>query len=209
MAAYDSVDLLARLRKQIRRPTADETLTDAQAYEALTDGQQALYEDVMVRAPEIMVGAPAAMTTADSKVFVFGTDANGDAIVPMGKVGIYTSLALVPDYPWSEGEDYLNEGSQIRIPNNTTFSGTLYWRGVVSPAPISAASAPTFKPASDRLLIVYWAAASYAGWGDLRDPTSYRSLYTEGLGRLLLRLKTQFKAGPAYSLSGLQIRMGS
>lgn len=198
MASYDSADLLARLRKLVRRPTADESLTDAQAYEALTDGQQALYEDVMTRAPYALIGAPTAMTTADNKAFTFGTDSNGDAIVPMGKVGIYPSLASVPDYPWQEGFDYLNEGSQIRIPNNATYVNTLYWRGVLPPAPISASSAPTFKPAADRLLIVYWAAANYAGWGDLRDSSSYRSLYTEGLGRLLLRLKTQFKSGPPY-----------
>lgn len=190
------MDLLARLRTQLRRPATDETLTSPQGYQLLTDAQQELFEDLMVRANFANLQAPTLMTTADGGfTFTFGTDANGDAIVPMGHVGLYPSLASVPDYPWQEGVDYLNEGSQVRIPNNRTYAGTLYYRGVIPPAPISASSAPTLKPAADRVLIVYAAAALYAGWGDLRDPTSYRALYERGFARLCLRLKTQFRLG--------------
>jgi hypothetical protein len=129
------------------------------------------------------------MTTADNKVFTFGTNADGSALIPMGNTLIYPALVNVPDSPWQRGYDFLDEGSQIRIPNNGTYSGTLYYRGVNPPAPISAVSAPTFQPAADRLLLVYWAAAEYAEQGDLRDASTYRAKYAAGLSRLLLRLK--------------------
>lgn len=200
MASYDSADLLARLRTQLRRPSTDETLTDAQGYQALTDAQNAIYEDVFTRSPDSMTGALVALTSLDGGyTFPFGTDANGDAIEPLGHVGIYTSPNAVADCAWQLNQDYLNEGTRIRIPNGRTYSGTLYWRGVLPPAAISASSPPSLTPASSRVLIVYWAAAEYAGWGDLKDATSYRNKYTEGLGRLLLRLKTQFRLGPSYT----------
>jgi hypothetical protein len=200
VASYDSADLLARLRTQLRRPSTDETLTDAQGYQALTDAQNAIYEDVFTRSPDSMTGALVALTSLDGGyTFPFGTDANGDAIEPLGHVGIYTSPAAVADCAWQVNVDYLNEGTRIRIPNGRTYSGTLYWRGVLPPAAISATSPPSLTPASARVLIVYWAAAEYAGWGDLKDATSYRNKYTEGLGRLLLRLKTQFRLGPSYT----------
>lgn len=184
------------MRLQLRRPTTDETLTDAQAYQILTDAQQALFEDIMVRMPNANKQVPVALTSSDGGfTFGFGLDSNGDNIVPMGRVGIYPSLTSIPDYPWQEGVDFLNEGTQLRIPNNRTYAGTLYYYGTIPPAPISANSAPTLRPAADRVLIVYGAAGLYAGWGDLRDPTSYQALYSIGLGRLLLRLKTQFRLG--------------
>lgn len=197
---YDNVDLLARLRFLLRRPTADESLTDPQAYQLLTDAQQALYEDVLVRVPGAMISAPVAMTTTDNKVFSYGLDVNGWALAPFGKVGIYPTLSCVPDSPWQEGLDYYSEGAQIRIPNNGTYSGTLYYYGSIPPAPISATSQPSLIPAPNRVLCVYWAAAEYASLGNLRadDAQTYRAKYTEGLGRLLLKLKTQYKKGPAF-----------
>ncbi len=200
MAAYDSVDLLARLRLQIRRPTADESLTDAQAYQLLTDAQQIAFEDITVRAPFANMTAPTLMTSSDSgRTYVFGTDANGDAIAPLGHVQIYRNTACVPDSPLIEGQDYLNEGTKIRIPNNRTMPAP-YWQGVLPPAAISAASAPTLLPATSRVMVVYKAAALYASLGDLRDASKYESMYADAMAKHLLRLKTEFMNQGGYAM---------
>lgn len=102
------------------------------------------------------------MVTTDSKIFTFGTDSNGYAIQPMGKTGIYPSLTAVPDSPWREGYDYLNEGEQIRLPNDRTYSGTLYWRGIAPPADLDATHNPTLLPAASRVLIPHIAALNYS-----------------------------------------------
>jgi hypothetical protein len=202
MASLDSLDLLARLRFQLRRPTSDESLTDAQAYQLLTDAQAELIQDVTsAGAGMLLLNTPTLMTTSDNKVFTFGTDADGLPIVPMGKVGIYPSLSAVPDYPLMEGLEFLNEGKQIRIPNDRTYTGPLYWRGVSEPAPISATSAPTIGVPEGRRLLVWKAAELYATLGDLRDATTYAAKYQTGLLKLLYRLKTEF--GPHGALTGL------
>lgn len=202
MASYDSVDLLARLRLQIRRPTADESLTDVQAYQLLTDAQQFAFEDITVRAPFANMNAPTLMTSSDSgRTYVFGTDTNGDAISPLGHVQLYRNLACVPDSPLVEGQDYLNEGTKVRSPNNRVMPAP-YWQGVLPPTPISASSAPTLVPAASRVMLVYKAAALYASLGDLRDATKYETMYAEAMAKHLLRLKTQFMNQGGYAMRG-------
>lgn len=204
MSSYDSVDLLARLRLQIRRPTADESLTDAQAYQLLTDAQQFAFEDIAVRAPFANLNAPSLMTSSDSgRTYVFGTDANGDAIAPLGHVQLYRTLSCVPDSPLIEGQDYLHEGTKVRVPNNRTMPAP-YWQGVSPPAAISAVSAPTLLPAASRVMLVYKAAALYASLGDLRDAGKYESMYADAMAKHLLRLKTQFMNQGGYAQRGSQ-----
>lgn len=110
----------------------------------------------------MLYGAPATMSTTDSKVFTFGTDTNGYAVAPMGKAGIYPSLSAVPDSPWREGFDYLSEGSQIRLPNDRTYGSTLYWRGITAPADLDATHNPTLLPEASRVMIPHIAALNYS-----------------------------------------------
>lgn len=201
MVAFDSVDLLAQFNEVLRRAASDE-VTDATKYGYLARAQQEVLQEVAPIVPDAFYGAPAALSTSDNKVFTFGT-ANGSAIAPLGHVGIYPSLESIPDDPWVEGVDYLNEGTQIRIPNNATHSGTLYWRGITTPTDISASQAPALNPAPARRLIVLKAAISFCRAG-ARNPAvedACASEYREALLRWLLNLKTQFRRGGGLSVS--------
>lgn len=157
-------------------------------------------------------GALPTLSTIDNQVFTFGADSNGYPISPMGKTGIYTQLSSVPDWPWREGVDYLNEGTQIRIPNNGTYAGTLYWRGITPPPDISASSQPVLYPEAARELIVIDAVRQFAMEFD-RNPNLAVNMTLEWDGDKLrvgawpswaLVWKTAFKAGGALgSYTGL------
>jgi len=207
MATLDNVDLLARLRFQLKRPVADETLSDPQAYQLLSDAQRILFEDVAVRAPQAFLTAPSLMLTADGGfTYGFGTDSNGYPMLPMAKVQLFWKLTDVPDSPLIEGWDFLNEGATVRRPNAATFPSAPYWRGVPQPADISASVQPT-APVETRMLLVWKSAELYAGLGNLRETDAYEALYTKGLSRALLRLKTTFGPGGSGGLSGLRSAM--
>lgn len=145
---------------------------------------------------------------APNQVFGFGIDSNGYPMMPMGKALILPSLASFPDYAWIEGLDYISEGTQIRLTNNRTWSGELYWYGVPQPPNISASSQPVLFPEGSRELIVYRAVALFAEEGEQNSGLADRmeARYQQALGRWLLALKNQFSNGGAMgSISGLRI----
>lgn len=169
MTAYASADLLARFNQMAMRPTSDE-ITDATKYTLLSDAEVAVINEIAARYPDCLyqTGGVSQLSTTDNQVFTFGTDANGDAVAPLGLVGIYADPADVPDCPLVPGVDYLDEGTQIRLPNDTSDAGPLYWRGIATPAGISASSEPTLRPAPARILIVIKAVWQHALDGALR-----------------------------------------
>lgn len=151
---WDSSDLLTRFNAYAGRPSSD-SITDAQKYQRLADGQNAVLVELMGVSPKVLYGAPTAMTSADGGyTWTFGTDGNGYALFPLGNAQIYPNLNAVPDYPWVPGRDYLDEGTRIRMPNNVAWSGTLYWRGVTPPQAIDATVQPVLQPPPSRILIV-------------------------------------------------------
>lgn len=161
-SGYSSADLLTRFNRWAGRPTVD-AMTDAQKYAFLADGQDAVFMEVANVAQNSLIGAPTLMTTADGGyTFTFGTDGNGYPLFPLGKAEIYSALAAIPNYPWRPGLDYLDEGVQIRIPNNLQWSGTLYWRGMTAPQAISSTVQPVLQPPPARILIVIKAVQQFA-----------------------------------------------
>lgn len=140
-------------------------------YQWLTEAQNEVVADIAARFPNVLYVSTTALptlSTSDNKTFTFGTDNNGYAIAPMGKVGIYPSLDAVPDCPWREGIDFIKAGATaIRIPNNNTYTGgTLYWNGITPPANITGQSAsvgqPSLFPEPSRELIVFRAVHNFA-----------------------------------------------
>lgn len=159
---WQSADLLTRFNQLAGRPSGD-AITDPTKYQFLADAQQAVITKIAGIYPRSLYGAPTAMTTADGGfTWTFGTDGDGYALFPMGKAGIYSSLAAVPDYPWVPGVDYLDEGVQIRLPNNRSWAGTLYWYGITPPQELSATVQPVLQPPSARTLIVSEAVRKFA-----------------------------------------------
>lgn len=179
-------------------------MTDATKYQRLADAQLGLIADIAARAPwtlysKAAYGSTPTLTTTDNQVFTFGTDVNGDALFPEGKVMIYPSLNSIPDAPWREGGDYLQEGTQIRIPNNGTYAGTLYWRGIAPVLPISASNQPSVIPVSSRILIVYKAVEQFANEGNRNTALADRmgTQYARDFARWMLVWRTQMVNGGA------------
>lgn len=217
MATMTSANLLELFNQLSGRPDSGDSMTDAQKYARLSAAQNVVIEQASAVAPNAFYSKATyantpTLTTTDQQVFTFGTDANGDAIFPIGKVRIFENLAAIPDYPWVEGVDYLDEGTQIRIPNNQTYGGTLYWRGIAPYADITASVQPSLLPPPFRILIVYEAVRRYAEEGlrsvELAD--RMQANYDKAFMRLCIVLKTQFSSGGALgSVSGLRLTMGA
>lgn len=196
MATWDSADLLSQFNRLCRRPGTDE-ITDATKYQILSRGQEAVIAEIESIYPDCLYQAPQAMSTADEQVFTFGTDANGYAIAPRGHVGIYPSLESIPDAPWQPGLEYLDEGTQIRIPHNGSWPGTLYWRGIATPADISASTQPAIRPAPARRLIVLQAAMEFGSEGGSRADiyAAAEREWNKKFPVFMLDCKTRFRHG--------------
>ncbi len=166
MAAWESSDLLSQFNARVGRPTTD-AIKDVQKYARLSRAQNRVVALMMGVCPDSLypkVGYSSlpTLTTTDNQVYTFGTDAAAFPLFPMGKGGIYASLNDIPNFPLRPGIDYMVEGYQIRIPNNSTHSGTLYWYGVGQPADITASVQPSLFPEASRELIVIECARQFA-----------------------------------------------
>lgn len=205
MASYDSADLLNRFDELAARPATDE-ITDLSKYARLAQAQMEVIGEIAGIYPDALYQAPTALTAdADRKVFSFGTDAQGHAVAPYGHVGVYSALTHIPDSPLQEGVDYLNEGTQIRIPNDRTWGGTLYGRWIPTPADISSSQEPALRPAPARILIVLKAVENFANEGAQMPQLAQvmADRYAREFTKWMLILKTQFSRGGAVSRSTL------
>lgn len=207
-ATWDSAYLLGLFNRYTSRPTADE-VTDPEKYKWLTEAQTAVVSDIAARCPWVLYGAPTLCVTADNKVFTFGTDSNGYAIFPFGDVQLYRSLSDVPNYPMRSPEEYLIEGEQVRIPNDRTQASPIYWRGIQTPADITASAQPSILPEPARDLIALEAARRFTktlNRPDLAD--DLQADYNRLLPAWLLLMRRQFSNGGALgSVSGLRAAM--
>lgn len=204
MATYDSAYLLSVFDRKAGRPDAD-NITDPSKYQRLSESQNRVIAKMMAVAPKslypkVSYANMPTLTTTDQQVFTFGTDSNGYPISPMGKTWIGPSLSGLLDNPWVEGFDYLNEGTQIRIPDDRTFSGTLYWYGIPNPPDINATTQPMIFPEAARELIVIDAvrqfAVEYVRNPDLASAMSAE--WQDAWPTWCLAWKTNFRQGGAY-----------
>ena len=212
MASFDSAYLLSLFNRYTGRPTSGDTITDADKYLRLSEGQNRVFQDMFARVPNSLypktANLPTLTSSSNGNIWTFGTDAQGFAIAPMGKTRIFPNQQSFPDFPWVEGVDYVNEGTQIRLPNGRTWSGTLYWYGIAAPADITASVQPSLFPPSFRDLIVYQAVALYGEEGkrDLDLAERMLAKYAERFAAGCLAWKTQFADGGAMqSWTGLRI----
>lgn len=204
MATFSSSDLLTRFNELTGRVSSGDSIADAAKYRRLADAQNVVLADAASRVPKafyqkVAYGSMPTLSTSDNQVFTFGTDLNGDALFPIGKVEIYPSLQAIPDTPWIEGLDYLNEGTQIRIPSNRTWGGTLYWRGIAPVIALDGTNQPSILPPPFRMLIVYEAVRRFSEEGnrDLGLSDRMAASYAREFARFCLVLKTQFSNGGA------------
>ena len=111
-----------------------------------------------------------------------------------------------------EGRDYVSEGTQIRIPNNGTYGGTLYWYGIATPADITASVQPALLPVASRELIVIEAVRQFAQ-EFLRNAALADEMAIEWQRAWpihCLAWKTQFRSGGALTaLTGRSLAVAS
>ena len=223
MAAWDSADLLDQFNKLAGRPAVDSGIPDPAKYARLARSQRRVIGAIAAVAPHVLYPTAGyssypTLSTADNQIFTFGTDADGNPISPLGKTEIFTDLANIPDFPWMEGIDYLNEGTQIRIPNDGTWTGTLYWRGITAPANLDATHQPVLFPPPSRELIVVDAVRQFALEGG-RNPTLaalMKQEYDDGRGGGLwpmwcMTWRTAFRQGGGMlygAATGFQLAVG-
>lgn len=199
-----STVLLTLFNRYAGRPASGDSVSDADKYDRLAKAQTDVIADIIVRYPQCLYPTAAysafpTATNSGDQIFTFGTDGQGYAVAPMGKTRIYASLAAFPNDPLKPGEDYVIEGTQIRIPNNRTYSGTLYWYGIAVPTAIAAGVQSVLFPEPSRLLIVYKAVGEFASEANRNPALADRmdTLYGRDFARWMTIWKTQFRGGGA------------
>src|SRR5512146_1746233 len=105
MPLFDAADCLAQFNELAMRPATD-AITDTIKYQRLARSQRYVVSQIASRFPQALYpkvgyGAMPTLSTSDSQVFTFGNDANGQAIAPIGRTMIYTSLDGIPNDPWT------------------------------------------------------------------------------------------------------------
>jgi len=191
-------------------------VTNASKFQRLSEAQNEIVADIAGRFPRVLYpvvayGSIPTLTTTDSQLFTFGTDSNGYAISPMG-ASIYPSLNAIPNRPWVRGRDYIPVGATgIRIPNNNTYSGTLYYVGVTPPQDItgvvvgSYSGQPSLFPEASRELIALKAGARFLEEGNrnLEGADRLHAQYDKRWKEWALTWRTQYKDGGAMGMTGL------
>ncbi len=219
MATWDSAWCLADFQEKAQRPAADAVPT-ATIYTYLTKAQNRVVALLAARCPAALYpnttygSIPTLSSTDGGYTFTFGTDSNGYAIALMGKASIYRQLADIPDYPMREGVDFIRNGAiGIMIPNNTTYSGTLYWRGVTPPADITATTQPALFPEPSRELIVIDAVRQFAtaGGTDANLAALMQGEWNQAWPNWMLVWRTQYRRGGALqgAFSSLDMAMAA
>lgn len=228
MATFDSAYLLSRFNRFAGRPTSGDSISDPEKYQYLTEAQNDLIAAIAAVCPHVLYptaayGSLPTMTTSDHQVFTFGTDANGYSITPIGKVQIYRSLNDIPTNPMVPGRDFLPDGgTAIRIPNNETYNGTLWWVGITNPPDITASTQPSLFPEASRMMIAVLAVKMFAERAATNSPLAASMALRLGypfvpnytttgdFARWCTTWRTQFKGGGALrSFTGMDLALGS
>lgn len=181
MAYQTTAELLEGFKFFAMRPGTDESITDAQIYALLSEGQVHAYGMFAIHFPEVLYEVPGLMTTADSgATYVFPS-----SVFPFGNVEIRSSRngnLMVPGTDWDSNADYVWEGDRIRIPNGRTrtFSDGPYARYIKIPSDISASQEPVLKPSFARKLIMYYALYLWSergGGQNQIDPNRFLGMF--------------------------------
>lgn len=195
-SGYQSADLLNLFNQMTGRPSGD-VIADSVKYQYLADAQQQLANDLMVVAPQAFPNAITTMSTADGGyTFTFGTDNDGYPLFPLA-AAIYQDLSSIPSSPWIPGIDYLDEGTTIRMPNNTPWTGDLYCYGVTMPQRMSASVQPALQHPQARYCIPLLAGSRFAEDGLVNGALSDRLFgrYQERYGHLCTTIRKHLRGG--------------
>lgn len=171
---WASADLLRRFKRLAGIADVNEDDDTLDLYPILASAEVEVIREIANRYPHALYDrqGPTRLTPSeDRKTFSFGTDGNGNPVLPLGWVQIsprMTAFAGDDSYYWREGVDFLDEGTQIRMPSDRRYAGDLWGRWVPTPPGISSTVAPVLQPAEARELIAIKATELYATEGNTR-----------------------------------------
>ena len=163
---FTSADCLARVRRYLPNPTNTDFPADADVYAMLTEAENEVKRDLLGPCPWMVLQPPTLMSTTDGGLtWTFGTDSDGNAIVPFGASAIYRRKEDVPDFPMERSVDYLDETVRIRMPSNRADpisfpDGAPYFYGNIPTILINASAQPTLQPLDARILMIWKASAN-------------------------------------------------
>lgn len=206
-----SADLLDLYNSLTGRAVADSIL-DTTKYKALSRAEREVITKIASVRPEslypkVSTTSIPTMVTTDNNVFTFGTDGDGNAIVPFGDCQIYQKYTDIPDRPLRPDWDYVAEGSQIRLPRNRTITFPLFFRGIIMPPAITATENPHLIPTDINELTALRAAHHFAESGNVRNAALADRMtvrWRERYPDVLLLLKRQFSRGGALTTWSLR-----
>lgn len=200
-ADWGSAFLLKDFKNKAGIQDASEYDDDDDLYPRLSTAQRKVISRIAAIFPNALYSAPTTMTRAvDGKTYTYGTDGNGNALVPAGNVQIATTLsAFSGDYfvGWVEGRDFYDEGDRIRVVSNRSGPATLYWRGVPTAPDITTLVAPILNPALVRELISRQAVIDWGEEGGLLPAvvTAQENGWKRDFPIVMLTYRKRFKGG--------------
>ncbi len=220
MSTWDSNYLLNAFNRQTGRPKVD-AIDNPSKFQRLSEAQQEIIADIAAICPHILYPTVAysalpTLTTTDHQVFRFLAADGTTVVTPMGKAKIFTALNNIPSCPWVEGIDYISMGSAIRIPNNNSYNGPLWWYGITPPTDITSSAQPSLFPEASRELIAIRATYNFGIEGihnaGLSEAAAQRYGYplVRDPGRFafwLAQWRQQFNSGGGAGITGLQFAL--
>lgn len=171
MPAWDSPDLLARVKRYAKRPSVDEAFDNGDWYALLTEAEQKWKPILAVHMPGPMYNAPQQLTkVGDGETYTFPDETD-----PPLAIELYTGPngnVLTPGAYHDPNADYVWEGTRIRMVRGRarTFSDGPYGRWVSAPGEIDEETDSTIQPAKNRVLLVFDALERWASIGGYMDP---------------------------------------
>lgn len=170
MADYDSADMLARLKRELKRPTSDPALDDTDLYQLLTRGLR--YTQRLLAKHGLDQNATWELaTTSDNQTYTITSEPAGGVLeVRHGRDGPVLVLGPDPD----ASTDLVWKGTTFIVPDGRTvpFANGIY----VHYTPIHGAidgggNEPTLAPTEARDIAILHAAMLWFDRGGFRDTT--------------------------------------
>ena len=175
-STWDGPELLARMKRYMRRPSSDTAWADPDLYALLSEAEQKWKPILAIHDPTPMVGAPVLLTSSDSGLTY--DMPSGYHYIWAEVLESLTGTPLAEGPFWSPSHDYVNEGSNIRMCRGTakTFADGPYLRGVVAAGDIDGATGSTIFPAQHCIVVVFDAMERWASIGGQMDPAYFSGL---------------------------------
>jgi hypothetical protein len=166
MSDLDAPDCLARVKRELKRPSSDAAQDDTDLYQLLTEGCRKAQE-ILARHGFEHNAIWEQATTSDTITYSILYEPVGPMEARDGRTG--RLLMIGPDGHSSTDLVWTGEAFLIPEARTKTFSNGLWIRYTPEHGVVNATTAPTLKPTRARLFAIYHAAHLWLDRGGFRD----------------------------------------